>query len=88
MRGGGIKSTQKGASIFNRICHRLHYGMYSVLTLGILTVILSEGYRWEGVGLILLSLIGFVVFKKLANATERGIDYDADENGNANPNYR
>ncbi len=83
-----IKKGQKKASIFNRICHRLHYGMWSVLTLGILTVLLVDGHRLEGVGLIVLALIGFVVFKKLANTTEPEDDYDADENGNAKPNYR
>ncbi len=91
MKNSGINSIDKSrgkTSIFHRICHRLHYMMYSVLILGVLMLALVEGHRLEGLGLIALALIGFVVFDRLREVSAPEDTVDRDENGNAKANYR
>ncbi len=86
-----ISERQKGrkrSSVLHRIAYRLHYAMYSLLLLGLLLLAFAEGLRLLGAGLVVLALIGFVVFGKLQDRTAPKDDFDADENGNAKPNYR
>lgn len=82
------KGGRKEASILHRALHRLHYTMYSLLLLGLLMLVLVEGERLLGVGLMILALIGLVVFAKLRDKTAPEDDFESDENGNAKPNYR
>ncbi len=77
---------KKSSSILHRIAHRLHYAMWGLLLLGLL--LLFVGFYLEGLGLIVLAIIGFVVFAKLRDKTAPKDVFEADENGNAKPNYR
>lgn len=72
--------------MIHRLLYRLRYGNYSLLLLGLIFVFI-EGYRLLGVGLIIISIIAFIVLNWLIDKTAKKTDYDADENGNAKPRY-
>lgn len=81
------RSSNSDTPIITRIFYRLHYAMYSVLLLGIISIFI-DGYRLVGVFLILGACIGFVLFNYLIRKTTPKDHFDSDEDGNANPNYR
>lgn len=73
--------------MINRLCYRLRYGNYSLLLVGLILIFI-EDFRVWGIIAIVTSIVAFVVLNWLIDKTANKPKYDADENGNAKPNYR
>lgn len=73
--------------MLNRIAHRLKYTMGSAFFAGIIMVFFKE-HRTLGFYLVVIGLVSYFFFSWLSEKTDPKHTYEADENGNAKPNYR
>lgn len=73
--------------IINRWAHRLKYFAVCLALYGLIALVFID-LSWFHASFLIAGILLFVAFIFIESSTDPSETYDADENGNAKPNYR